>query len=973
MSKEMTKEEALKILRSEFSARKDEAREFLQKNYPEVWAEYEQSLKAAHVAPARADENLLKNVEMIVKNKEDLRVIMNHADMKSFGVREFIAPVFERVDIYQKDEKTGKETLVSDASQKEDFFKAMYFGGRLEAEQALVQSKTFYEATPEQKKEMALGAIEDNVLAKIYCAAAVAAVEEPKDDEAEIGTSAYYKYTKRQADKCRNLAKDVTASDKRIKITTDAILLSTAATAAKTNAFSEKLRHAAKSFDDDVRQKLNEVAMHFTKRKTALEQFADKASNGRYSEVVKPVVKAIVKNGSDSIKDNIFKLGTSIAIAVGATVALKTGLIAAPALALGYGIYYGATSWIWPIVTETRKAHRLAKEANKPITWKEAKKIGKKNATQSKEVVKIRKGKEVVKKRNPYITRGIINSVLGVGGGILLQKVFKAKEAVTNVVDIAKEAVEAAGVAKKQQFGFRLFKSLTPSAAQLADAGVTFVTGYHDPNLRQRARWEAGTALIGAGISATILGWSEYKDEIKDMLKGIFGKDSADEGLQSAGESLRSVINLKDKWVTDYPYQRGGQAPVQDVHYIARPDWQNVAEEGLGDVAPVAPEPFPTVYSKDFGIEKWRFEEMMRNINNGKIDVLDPQALDRAYMNMDEEFMSNFEGKTKMQVFYDIAELSRNGRRHQLVLGNAEDGFFINTPTGRYSIIDSETAAKMAKDGVVRNDVIVDDGVIAQAKAALAADDKLYISRLHGREFLREQFENVNIEGMTDEKMSKAIEIAMETYNNDQVAGATAEIRELFPDMNKDQVTMVSKIVDYNRRFDENGEQLEQLLRAIGCDEKDGIDYEASKDLLNQREAILKMSDKPTRLSSRTPGCNERMTHILHVDKPVEEPKTFVLPEEAKISVQDTPLRTRAMPDYGPEQQLMPADEVEPLGRQYIAKNVSDHWNDARIQKTISDADAERYVNNQELLSEKPIKGFFKVIFGGGKNSNSNG
>ena len=932
MSKEMTKEEALKILRSDFSARKDEAREFLQKNYPEVWAEYEQSLKAAHVAPARADENLLKNVEMIVKNKEDLRVIMNHADMKSFGVREFIAPIFERVDIYQKDEKTGKETLVSDASQKEDLFKAMYFGGRLEAEQALVQSKTFYKATPEQKKEMALGAIEDNVLAKIYCAAAVAAVEEPKDDEAEIGTSAYYKYTKRQADKCRNLAKDVIASDKRIKITTDAILLSTAATAAKTNAFSEKLRHVAKSFDDDVRQKLNEVAMHFTKRKAALEQFADKASKGRYSEVVKPVVKAIVKNGPDSIKDNIFKLGTNLAIAVGAAAALKTGLIAAPVLAFGYGLYYGLSSLYWPVNIEARKARRLAKQANKPITWKEAWSNGWKNATQSKEVIKIRKGKEVVKKRNPYITRSIINLALGIGGGVVLSKIFKAKEAVTNVVDIAKEAVEAAEVAKKQTLGFLLFKGLTPSAAQLADAGVTFATGYHDPNLRQRARWEAGTALIGAGISTVILG-SEYSSVILDA-----GGNSLGEGIQSAGDSIL---------LTGDSIQSAGDS-IQSTLNL-----HDVAEGGLGDVAPVAPEPFPTVYSKDFGIEKWRFDEMMRNINNGKIEDFDPQALDRAYMNMDEEFMSNFEGKTKMQVFYDIAELSRNGRRHQIVLGNAENGFFINTPTGRHPI--------------------TDEGIIAQAKEALKNGDQLLVSRLHGREFLREQFENVNIEGMTDEKMSKAIEIAMETYNHNQVAGATAEIRELFPDMNKDQVAMVSKIVDYNRRFDENGEQLEQLLRAIGCDEKDGIDYEASKDLLNQREAILKMSDKQTRLSSRTPGCDEVMTHVRHVDQPVEEPKTFVLPEEAKISVQDTPLRTRAMPDYGPEQQPMPADEAEPLGRQYIAKNVSDHWNDARIQKTISDADAERYVNNQELLSEKPIKGFFKVIFGGGKNSNSNG
>ena len=56
-------------------------------------------------------------------------------------------------------------------------------------------------------------------------------------------------------------------------------------------------------------------------------------------------------------------------------------------------------------------------------------------------------------------------------------------------------------------------------------------------------------------------------------------------------------------------------------------------------------------------------------------------------------------------------------------------------------------------------------------------------------------------------------------------------------------------------------------------------------------------------------------------------------------------------------------------GRQYLSKNISDAWNNAEYQQDLPDEDAERYVDNQELLGKNPFKGFFKVLFGSKKGN----
>jgi len=67
----------------------------------------------------------------------------------------------------------------------------------------------------------------------------------------------------------------------------------------------------------------------------------------------------------------------------------------------------------------------------------------------------------------------------------------------------------------------------------------------------------------------------------------------------------------------------------------------------------------------------------------------------------------------------------------------------------------------------------------------------------------------------------------------------------------------------------------------------------------------------------------------------------------------------------------MPHAKVEEPDRHFLTKNVSDHWNNAQRQHTISDVEAEQMIDKQERLakhSEKDMKDFMKHVFDRSKN-----
>ena len=224
---------------------------------------------------------------------------------------------------------------------------------------------------------------------------------------------------------------------------------------------------------------------------------------------------------------------------------------------------------------------------------------------------------------------------------------------------------------------------------------------------------------------------------------------------------------------------------------------------------------------------------------------------------------------------------------------------------------------------------------------------------------MQEQFENVKIEGMTNEKMNQAIEIAMKAYNPNQVSGATAQIHALFPDMSKAQLAQVRSIVDYNRAYDQNGALMEQMERALGCGDKDNMDYKAVDKLLNRRAEILAQSKGMARPISQNASDCPKGSKMLHVIGRTPEPEMPeiepVVIEEEPISVPEyTPIITDNTPIQPVMLRKMAVQVEEPaMGREYLAKNVSDHWNNAEVQKSIPDEEAEKIIRFHERLAGK--------------------
>lgn len=898
MSKEMTKEEAIEILKGEFShpnfAEAKRLLENLEPNHPVL-------RELAEREEAYRKDNAMESDEASVyaDNAKDLQEFANDYYASSFSVKKkYMDEISDRVDVYATDEKTGK-TMVLSAEKKNDYLSLLFQKSKLETSMALLGNENYRKLSREDKKEVFRSATDDRFFAEVAKVSMASSVRAPKGKELETGSQEQFDYIKALSGQFRASLEDALATKKKIKIHEDAVLISVMDTADRAQAYHTQLKEKARKLGGDARTKLNEVAVRVIARKHKLEEKAETVSNGKYKKIIQ------------SFRQNKFQIGMNAA----ATLALSLSGYGTVAL-VAYGAYMAAGSWIHPILNETQKMKDERKEKGLPPMkfaerWHKAR-------------VKLAGSKkEGVEPDKKYLRKAAVTSAVSVLSFGLLAKHAAAFQATEDF--------------RKAFSWTRLGVANMAQATETGVTGVRVLKNKNDENAKKEFKSAALGLGIGAGVGAIAQGLREI-DGIKDFFGGIFHKDpaAADGLIGNSGVSHAGAENGFPVW------GNWGKEP-QGNGYIWQPE-QEV--EGAGNIADIDVQPeveierFPTEWNENLDISERRFNIMMSRINNGKIADFDAQSLDRAYMNMDDEFMSHFEGKTKMQVFYDYVELARNGRRHQYVLGNAEHGFFINTPTGRQAI--------------------TDEGVIEQAKKALANGDKLLISRLHGRSFLQEQFENVRIEGMTDEKMQEAIDIAMKTYDPNQVSGATAEIHKLFPDLTKAQLKTVHDIVDYNREYEQNGALMDQIGRALGCGEKQNLDYENAAKLLDDRYEILSRSNGPSRpISQNGPDCpTSTMLAVRGVPAPVYEVE--IPKEELVIVPAVAPLR---MPT--PHVELLKNESVaqveEQMGRKYVAKSVSDHWHNAESQESISDEQAEILIKNQEALEKNGIFGIFKM------------
>ncbi len=836
----MTKKRAFEILRSGDTAHPDyeKAYAYLESNYP-VEFEYlknelaarneevpvEEELDAVETpipdAPSEPVEKEVNSLDIILQNHKDLQELSNKYDMGKHAVSKYMKAVTDRVEIYEKDDKTGEEAVLSE-DRKKGYLKLLFQETKLQVEQRLVVNPEFYRSSKEEKKEIFESLVDESMFANLSRAAMASDAPQVKVDEKGMAEVSI-KEIDRHANKFREIFKNAIDGDKKIRINADAVLLSTAVTSEKTSSFVKKLQDAAKGLKDDAREKLNNVAAHFMASKNRLEEKASKISLGRYTKVIKPVVKGIYEN----LKADKLRMAANTAATVGLT------LSGGGAVALGlYGAYMAAGSWGFPIVKEAAKIRQEAKKDGQKIPLGRRLKMAR---------AKLKDNPRY--RRQGWITTGLAVASFGTLSGLAAHG--------TNVFALGRGLMPLirGGIAN------------TVQATETALSGAAYLKHKGDEQLKKQFK----LAAIGLGVGVVATAVAQY-----------FAHDRSGDVAESTSNTQGGATTPEQESIL--PEQ---ELPSSEQEGLAPVDTENTQEPSAEDLGLEIPEieHFPQEWSEDMGISKSAFERMMSRINSGQVADVDPQSLDRAYLNMDEEFMSHFEGKTKMQVFYDMLELDRNGHRSQDILYNAQgDFYYIKTPTEAVQIED-EGIIKFAKDAYSRGEIPV-------------------ISRLHGRDFLKHQFENLNIDGMTDAKMSQIVEIAMKTYDPNQVGAATAQIHEILPDLTTKELSKVSQIVNYNRAYEQNGEVLEKLHDAVFCNNKEGLDYKATNELVDQTQAILAQSNRgDITPEGRSVGCPDTVLHTRKIPQaPVQEPDEPEFHDEIE-ELEDTNEPVTRIPD----------------------------------------------------------------------------
>jgi len=875
MSKEMTAEEKQRINDERLYA---EAITILQGDFSDprfVWAKrYLQDLNPNHpvlreLAKREEEyrkENAMKtdNVSVYVDNAKDLQEFANSYYSSSFGVKKkYMDVISERVEIYETDEKTGQKKALS-TEKKDDYLSLLFQKSKLETSMALLGNEQYHKLSHEEKKKVFRSAADDRFFADIARVSTASSIREPHGKELEMGSREQFEYIKALSGKMKSALNKVIHTNDKLHINENTLLMSVMDTADKAQAYHTQLKEKAKTLDSDGHSKLNSVAVRVLTRKNKLEEHAEKTSKGKFKKFLLP------------FRENKWQIAVNTVATIGLTL---TGY-AVPAL-VAYGALMAVNAQVMPVLNESEKIRIRQKEQGlPPMNFFECWRRAHDAVTSDKKY-----------QRKALITAGI--SAVAFTSLAVAAPALQGLEYLRQGVMLTRIGV--ANIAQGTELGFA-----HANASKHKD----------DENAQKElksARKGLLIGLVGSGLALAVQNFDAIKEGIGHIVDKIMGRAS------EAADTLLTDNPIQSQSV-DVPETTTSSTTADNMQTNAYPTYSTQIER------------FPEKWNDKMMIDKKYFNIWKSNLNNGKVANFDPQSLDRAYMNMDNEFVSHFVDKeklhtmlekgiitkqtydsaagmieidpstsvsnfptewnssmsiseqdydtimsnTRLRTFYDYTELMRNGRRSQTVLGNEnfsftdmfgkkQTGFYINTPTGKFHI--------------------EDEGIITQAKEALASGKRLLVNRLHGREFLQQQFEHLNIADMTGEKMNKAIAIAMNTFDGDKVNGAAREIGSLFDNLSEEQAQKISEIVNYNREYNEFGETLSKITRALECDDKTNFDYRSSDKLLDNAMNVLRKSNGNAVATSVNPDCPSPMvTHMVGVKTQTPPP---TLPELA--------------------------------------------------------------------------------------------
>lgn len=324
---------------------------------------------------------------------------------------------------------------------------------------------------------------------------------------------------------------------------------------------------------------------------------------------------------------------------------------------------------------------------------------------------------------------------------------------------------------------------------------------------------------------------------------------------------------------------------------------------GLDGIAPVEEvvetvevHHFPTEWSKDMGISERQYNTIVKTMEGTLSHLTDdygreiPVSLDKAYNNLSDDVMENvFPGKTREQVLYGYNRLYGFMRRAYEV----GDGTLRETPHGVDALYNKFSKTLSSEDAI---------------KAAVWGQSHTYAGK----------------------------------------GEISLGLQELFPDAKKTDISKMTQIVMSNRRFWSHSEEMEGMIKLLGCNEKPTPELAAKMNAFieNSEKFIAEnaSADNRNRLTGFVNDCDDKGQWL---QGKAPEPKVPVINDEIdivdddivikedNIKFDDKPLKVKLM-----EKKVV--QEPEQYGRKYVSEFDSDDYQHVKGEKTLTNEEVNK-------------------------------
>lgn len=811
-TKDMTLEDALNLLKGDvldLSRRKaDEAMAIVRASSPD-----HPLLKKAQ-NEIDAFQKAVNEALLYRKNLDTITEVADKIDYESFindemNERDLKPLVDEGIDII------GENGEILDQENKKEHFKRVYYTAREKTIADLVENssgKAFSAPTAEEIKAE-IKPIFYGDLASIITAHKM---PKPQGKEKSFGSDEYFQFIRKQAEKAREVFENLLSKGK-IFVKSDYFLASAVDGIDGVDKHLQQVRQKLHSKyvqkSEEAKEAYTYAAARWQKAKNHLIKKAKALWGNRY------VIMHEIKNG---FKDNKFKVmgdvtvsvGTALWMSAGAASAAATGATVAPvitAAAVTYAAYHAAGSWVWPVVAEMRKINREKREnGEKTLAFKNQLKQAWKNITGNKN------------RCRTYAISGVLNTVAAPFIPMIVHHAAQGLDVARNLGDAAGTGLNvslAQNISQIRQTTILSHLGTVVSSGAVDAATDRVMAGFTKDEkekilLKKSAKRKAGSVIVTAtvGLGAQALGFALGKHaaaaqdtvlhdastahDYLTLQNNTFVADADSLSNQPIADSLRMSHTLqRDSLFVDSSRVDSLQFMEQDSLSTGNIDGTDALDISAAnttgtDVVDVSsPDSLvPTQWHKDMGISQGQFNTLM-STTEGTLSGDNPNiTLERAYTNLDQ-VMDKFDGMTKEQVLYKVNRLY---------------AFF-------------------------RKAVPVGDGTFREAPS--------------GEAYLTSRFASMKL-GLDENAMFNLVDLAQE-HTYDTKAEIVNVLKEHFGDQfNGAQVNKMASIIVSNQRFYQHGQEMEALLKALGCGE--GIltqDSELSEEMANKVNALLQSTN----------------------------------------------------------------------------------------------------------------------------------